>query len=134
MMRGRLAVTPLLAAYAVLVVPQLPAFVSLVVRAEALQLGELAARKWSVAVLSTVGVVISTAVVGLLTWGVLNVLGIPARPIYCATAAWWWSSAALRAARSGQPPARSTCQASRWLAATWPAPAIASQQHSCMAT
>ena len=33
-----------------------------------IDLDELAARKWPVAVLSTVGVVISTAVVGLLAW------------------------------------------------------------------
>ena len=44
---------------------------------------ELAARKWSVLILSTVGVLISTAVVGLLAWGLLNVADIPARLIYC---------------------------------------------------
>ena len=44
---------------------------------------ELAARKWSVLILSTVGVLISTAVVGLLAWGLLNAAGIPARLIYC---------------------------------------------------
>ena len=48
-----------------------------------IDLNELAARKWPVAVLSTFGVLISTAVVGLLAWALLNVLGIPARPIYC---------------------------------------------------
>jgi CPA1 family monovalent cation:H+ antiporter len=48
-----------------------------------INLDELKARKWPVAVLSTVGVVISTAVVGLLTWGVLNALGIEARLTYC---------------------------------------------------
>ncbi len=48
-----------------------------------LDLSALAARKWSVAVLSTVGVVISTVVVGLLTWGALHAVGIEARLIYC---------------------------------------------------
>ena len=46
-------------------------------------LNELAARKWPVAVLSTFGVLISTVIVGLLTWALLNGLGIAARPIYC---------------------------------------------------
>ena len=41
-MRGRLAVVPLLAAYSVLVIPQLPAFLPLIVRAEPLRLTELA--------------------------------------------------------------------------------------------
>lgn len=48
-----------------------------------INLDELKARKWPVAVLSTVGVLISTAVVGLLTWAVLHALGIPARLTYC---------------------------------------------------
>ncbi|HEY2786503.1 MAG TPA: sodium:proton antiporter [Fimbriiglobus sp.] len=48
-----------------------------------IDLWELASRKWTVAVLSTVGVLISTAVVGLLTWGLLSALGIPVRLIYC---------------------------------------------------
>jgi CPA1 family monovalent cation:H+ antiporter len=48
-----------------------------------INLDELAARKWPVAVLSTVGVMISTAVVGLLTWGILNALGVQARLTYC---------------------------------------------------
>ena len=46
-------------------------------------LGELAARKWAIAVLSTLGVVLSTAAIGLLTWGLLGLLGHPVRPIYC---------------------------------------------------
>jgi CPA1 family monovalent cation:H+ antiporter len=46
-------------------------------------LGELAARKWPVAVLSTLGLFTSTVVVGLLTWAMLWALGTPARPIYC---------------------------------------------------
>lgn len=48
-----------------------------------IKLDELASRKWTVLVLSTVGVLISTAVVGLLAWAILNTAGIPARPIYC---------------------------------------------------
>jgi CPA1 family monovalent cation:H+ antiporter len=48
-----------------------------------INLDELAARKWPVAVLSTLGVGISTVVVGLLTWAALSAVGIPARPIYC---------------------------------------------------
>jgi monovalent cation:H+ antiporter, CPA1 family len=48
-----------------------------------IRIDELAARKWSVLLLSTVGVVISTAVIGLLAWGLLNAAGIPARLIYC---------------------------------------------------
>lgn len=48
-----------------------------------INLNELAARKWPITALSTVGVVISKAVIGVLTWGALSVLGIPARPMYC---------------------------------------------------
>jgi monovalent cation:H+ antiporter, CPA1 family len=48
-----------------------------------IRLDELASRKWTVFVLSTVGVVVSTAVVGLLAWGLLNAAGIQARLIYC---------------------------------------------------
>ena len=48
-----------------------------------IKLHELASRKWAVAVLSTVGVLISTAAVGLLAWALLNAAGIEARPIYC---------------------------------------------------
>jgi len=44
---------------------------------------ELASRKWTVVVLSTVGVLVSTAVVGALAWGLLNAVGIEARLIYC---------------------------------------------------
>jgi hypothetical protein len=42
-MRGRLSVMPLLAGYAVLVVPQLPAFFGLLIRSDAMRLTELAA-------------------------------------------------------------------------------------------
>lgn len=48
-----------------------------------IRLDELASRKWTVFVLSTVGVVVSTALIGLLAWGLLNAVGIQARPIYC---------------------------------------------------
>ncbi|MBN9120748.1 MAG: sodium:proton antiporter [Planctomycetes bacterium] len=48
-----------------------------------IDVGRLAARKWTVAALATAGVLISTAVVGLLTWGLLSALGEPARPVYC---------------------------------------------------
>jgi CPA1 family monovalent cation:H+ antiporter len=48
-----------------------------------IKLEELAARKWTVLLLSTIGVLISTVVVGLLAWGLLSAVGIPARPIYC---------------------------------------------------
>jgi CPA1 family monovalent cation:H+ antiporter len=44
---------------------------------------DLAHRWYSVAALSTIGVVISTAVVGLLTWALLTACGLPASPIYC---------------------------------------------------
>ena len=48
-----------------------------------IRLDELASRKWTVFALSTVGVLISTAVVGLLAWALLNGVGIEARLIYC---------------------------------------------------
>jgi CPA1 family monovalent cation:H+ antiporter len=48
-----------------------------------IKLGDLADRRWPVAVLSTVGVVISTLVAGVLTWVLLAVVGLPARPVYC---------------------------------------------------
>src|SRR5262245_44142831 len=48
-----------------------------------IKLGELASRKWAVLVLSTVGVLVSTAVVGLLAWGLLSAAGIQARFVYC---------------------------------------------------
>lgn len=48
-----------------------------------INLTELAARKWPVAILSTVGVIASTAIVGLLTWAALSAIGITIRPIYC---------------------------------------------------
>jgi CPA1 family monovalent cation:H+ antiporter len=44
---------------------------------------KLASRKWSVTLLATIGVLISTGIIGLLTWGLLALLAIPVRPIYC---------------------------------------------------
>jgi CPA1 family monovalent cation:H+ antiporter len=46
-------------------------------------LDALARRKWTVTLLATAGVLASTAVVGLLTWGLSGLLGVPIRPIYC---------------------------------------------------
>ncbi len=48
-----------------------------------INLSDLAARKWPVAILSTFGVILSTMIVGLLTWILLDVAGFPARPIDC---------------------------------------------------
>lgn len=48
-----------------------------------INLPELAARKWAILVLSTIGVLISTVVVGLLSWALLHAVGIEARFIYC---------------------------------------------------
>lgn len=48
-----------------------------------IKLHELASRKWTVLVLSTVGVLVSTAVVGVLAWVLLGAVGIEARLIYC---------------------------------------------------
>jgi len=48
-----------------------------------IDLRELAARRWPIAVLSTVGVLLSTAIVAGLVWGALHLVGVPVRPIYC---------------------------------------------------
>jgi len=48
-----------------------------------INLVELASRKWAIVVLSTVGVLISTVVVGALAWCLLHAAGIEARWIYC---------------------------------------------------
>lgn len=48
-----------------------------------IKLAELAARKWAILFLSTFGVLISTAVVGVLSWCLLHAVGIDARWIYC---------------------------------------------------
>jgi monovalent cation:H+ antiporter, CPA1 family len=46
-------------------------------------LGDLLEHKWPIAVLATLGVLISTVIVGGLTWGVLTLLGLHLRPIDC---------------------------------------------------
>ncbi|WP_165073757.1 cation:proton antiporter [Paludisphaera rhizosphaerae] len=46
-------------------------------------LGDLARNRWPIAALSTFGVLISTAVVGVLTWGLLVLIGLPIRFIDC---------------------------------------------------
>src|SRR6516162_3329447 len=48
-----------------------------------IDLGDLAQQKVVIAVLATVGVVLSTLLVGGLTWGLLALLGIPMSPLYC---------------------------------------------------
>jgi len=48
-----------------------------------IKIHELASRKWTVVALSTVGVLISTGVVGLLVWGLLKAVGTEPRFIYC---------------------------------------------------
>lgn len=44
---------------------------------------ELASRRWTILTLATVGVLVSTAAVGLMTWALLHAAGVPARPVYC---------------------------------------------------
>ena len=46
-------------------------------------LGDLARHRWPIAVLSTFGVLLSTAIVGVLTWGVLALIGLPIRFLDC---------------------------------------------------
>ena len=46
-------------------------------------LGNLARHKMVIAVLSTVGVVLSTVIVGCLTWWMVALVGLPLRPIWC---------------------------------------------------
>jgi CPA1 family monovalent cation:H+ antiporter len=48
-----------------------------------IRLDALASRKWTILTLATVGVLVSTIVVGLLAWGLLHAFGIPARLTYC---------------------------------------------------
>ncbi|MBM3979492.1 MAG: sodium:proton antiporter [Planctomycetes bacterium] len=48
-----------------------------------IRLDELASRKWTILTLATVGVVVSTVAVGLMAWGLLHAVGIPARLVYC---------------------------------------------------
>jgi CPA1 family monovalent cation:H+ antiporter len=46
-------------------------------------LGDVAEQKLAIGILATLGVVISTLIVGALTWAVLALAGISVRPIYC---------------------------------------------------
>ncbi len=46
-------------------------------------LGDLLDHKWPIAVLATLGVLISTVIVGGVTWGVLRLFGLHLRPIDC---------------------------------------------------
>ena len=46
-------------------------------------LDDLKADKWPIAVLATVGVVVSTAIVGALTWGLMPILGLHPSFIGC---------------------------------------------------
>lgn len=48
-----------------------------------IDLGDLASRRTLVAVLATLGVLITTVIVGSLTWLVLSLSGVAARPLYC---------------------------------------------------
>jgi len=48
-----------------------------------IKLEDLTSQKWAIIILATAGVVVSTFIVGGLTWSVLDILGIPASFIYC---------------------------------------------------
>ena len=48
-----------------------------------IKLEDLTSQKWAITILATAGVVVSTFIVGGLTWSVLDILGIPASFIYC---------------------------------------------------
>lgn len=48
-----------------------------------INLSDLARYRWTILLLSTVGVLISTLIIGLLTWGLLASIGIHTRFIYC---------------------------------------------------
>lgn len=48
-----------------------------------IRLDALASRKWTILTLATVGVLVSTAVVGFLTWGLLHAVGIEAKLVFC---------------------------------------------------
>jgi CPA1 family monovalent cation:H+ antiporter len=48
-----------------------------------IDLGDLSSRKALIAVLATVGVLLTTLIVGLLAWLALDRLGVPARLLYC---------------------------------------------------
>ena len=46
-------------------------------------LGDLAQHRWPIAILATVGVLLSTVIVGGLTWGMLALIGLPMRFLDC---------------------------------------------------
>jgi CPA1 family monovalent cation:H+ antiporter len=48
-----------------------------------INLGDLARQKVTITVLATAGVLVSTLIVGGLTWGMLHLLGVPVRTVYC---------------------------------------------------
>jgi len=48
-----------------------------------IKLDDLTSQKWVITIMATGGVVASTFIVGSLTWGVFDLLGIPASFIYC---------------------------------------------------
>ncbi len=48
-----------------------------------IRLDALASRKWTILTLATVGVLVSTAVVGLLSWALLHAVGIEAKLVFC---------------------------------------------------
>jgi CPA1 family monovalent cation:H+ antiporter len=48
-----------------------------------INLGDLGGHKAAITLLATLGVILSTFIVGGLSWGLLALVGIPARPIYC---------------------------------------------------
>jgi CPA1 family monovalent cation:H+ antiporter len=48
-----------------------------------IKFADLASRKWTILLLSTIGVVLSTAIVGLLAWGVLSLLGLEVKLLHC---------------------------------------------------
>ncbi len=48
-----------------------------------LDLSELARRKWTITVLATLGVLVSTSVIGGLTWCIVTLLGISLPFVYC---------------------------------------------------
>lgn len=48
-----------------------------------IRLDALASRKWTILTLATVGVLVSTAVVGVLTWVLLHAVGIEAKFVFC---------------------------------------------------
>jgi CPA1 family monovalent cation:H+ antiporter len=48
-----------------------------------IKLGDLAEQKWAVGLLATIGVVVSTGIIGLVMWGVFAAAGMPIHPLHC---------------------------------------------------